>query len=105
MEHIYEEDLPKSIPVSQVREGDWFLTNAVWRNSYGSFQPETGVRFMNLFGPDERPLFELIEHGWRDFDAANDVIIKGLRKGWGTGRIADLMTNLKRRRKSRPKVL
>lgn len=94
-----ESELPKSTAVSTVRVGDLLLTNAIWENGTGSYEPETGVRFMDEIGPDGRPVFVLIQHRWRDFAKANDVIARAVRKGWGSRRISDFMENLKHRAK------
>lgn len=76
-------------------DGRWVLTHAVWYpttlaglgNCY-----ETGVR--DLRDLDERtgrPRFDLIQHGWRDFDRAERFITAGLRKGWSPFRVSEAM--------------
>jgi hypothetical protein len=76
-------------------DGRWILTHAIWRNSYGSCQPETGVR--DLTDVDEktgRPRFDLIQHGWMNFEKAHYVIEKGLRKGWSPFHISEVMDRI-----------
>lgn len=90
------DSLPRSTKISEMRYGNLLLTNAVWENSYGSYQPETGVRFLDQIH-DGRPRFELVQHGWVDFVAANDLIIRGIRKGWNASRITDFLCRLKER--------
>lgn len=83
-------------------DGKWLLTHAIWHPTtlagIGNC-PETGVRFLGSFESDERPRFELIQHGWHDFEAAEAIIVRGLRKHWSTDRIADLMQKLVDRRR------
>jgi hypothetical protein len=101
-----ERDLPRSTQISTRRHGDWLLTNGIWENCYGSYQPETGVRNIRMIDPSTgRPCFTLIEHGWRDFEAANDVILRGLDKGWSTCRITNLMCWLKERRRPKARIM
>jgi hypothetical protein len=104
-ERAYETERPRSTHVSSVRVGDWLLTNAVWENSLGSYQLETGIRYMNQIEATGRPRFELIQHDWSNFDAANDVIIKALRKQWRPYRISAFMENLKDRRRTHATIL
>lgn len=83
-------------------DGRWILTHALWFNStsFGGGQPETGIRDLRVVdGETGRPRFDLIQHGWRDFQAAQSVIEKGLRKGWPPFRISDLMDRLSRDRR------
>lgn len=77
---------------------DYLLTNIVWENSYGSYQPETGVRRRVPDGTWAD--FSLIEHGWYDFEEANDLILRALHKGWDACRIGNFMQKLKYRRSS-----
>ena len=97
------DSLPRSTKMSEMRYGNLLLTNAVWENSYGSYQPETGVRFMDQIH-DGRPRFELVQHGRMDFVAANDLIIRGIRKGWDTSRITDFLRLIKERKRPRATV-
>lgn len=96
-------ELPRSTRFPPRETSDYFLSNAVWENSYGSFQPETGVRRRQADGTWGD--FALIEHGWLDFNSANDLIVKALAKGWDTCRIGDFMQKLKERRKPRARIL
>jgi hypothetical protein len=95
------DDLPRSESHGHAEiDGRWILTHAVWRNSLGSYQPETGIRDLrDVDEKTERPRFDLIQHGWRDFQAAQSVIEKGLRKGWPVHRISDVMERLSRDRR------
>ena len=70
---------PQCKQVSAVYAEGVCLTNAIWCNSYGSYQPETGIR--NDDG------FHLIEHGWEDWPAVNTIILMALRKNWEPSRI------------------
>lgn len=95
-----------TLPMSESKghatiDGRWLLTHAVWRNSYGSYQPETGVRDLHEIEADNhgRPRFDLIQHGWQDFAAAEAIIVKGLRKGWSPFRVGEAMDRLSRNRR------
>jgi hypothetical protein len=81
--------------VSSYRDDKYLLTHAIWRNSYGSVQPETGVRFARQDGTYDD--FRLIQHGWLSFKDAENVILRGLNKGWSASRIEDLMCRVKDR--------
>lgn len=100
-----QQDLPRSTQISIREEGPWILTNGVWENSYGSYQPETGVRHRERLDERGRMQFGLVQHGWIDFDAADDVILRGLRKGWSCDRIETLMARLKERRRIRARTM
>lgn len=95
------EDLPYSEKRGEATVDErWLLTHAVWRptlpwGGHGE-QPETGVR--DLADVDEktnRPRFDLIQHGWHDFQRAERFIIAGLRKGWSPFRISEAMERAK----------
>ena len=77
----------------------WFLTHVIWHPTmiWGGHDDlyETGVRFLDEPGVDGRPRFELIEHGWTDHQAAEDIIVHALRKGWDVPRIFHFMVRLK----------
>lgn len=89
------QDFPCSMSAGSYKDDRYLLTHAIWRNEYGSVQPETGVRFA---GPDGKyDDFHLIQHGWLDFSSAEGVILRGLRKGWDLCRIEDFMCRLKDR--------
>lgn len=88
-------------------DGRWLLTHGIWHptlpwGGHGS-EYETGVRFLDQVQEDGRPRFELIQHGWKNFRAAGDIIERGLRKAWTPGRITDFMRNLDERRVRFPK--
>ena len=72
------------------------LTHAEWHNGYGCCY-ETGVRPTG--SPDD---FELIQHGWGDFRAAERLILRALKKGWDAHRIFKVMDFLKHRRRVKP---
>lgn len=76
-----------------VGEQQILLTHAVWRGS-----AETGIRFLNEPDINGRPRFEIIQHGWRNIDAAQKFIIDGLTKGWDVWRITKVMEYVKNRR-------
>jgi len=88
-----QDDLPRAISHSSqywcipagVRV---FMTHVTWRNSWGSLQPETGVRF----GPDFND-FILIEHGWPEFNAAAAYIVSRIARGRSLGKISDDMND------------
>ena len=95
--------LPCSIPAGSYKDKNYLLTHAIWRNSYGSVQPETGVRFAKSDGSYDD--FCLIQHGWMNFVKAEQVILKGLRKGWGPSRIENLMCRVRERSTPRARFL
>jgi hypothetical protein len=65
---------PKNIPLPHLETEDYLLTNLIW------YSPETGVRTKtNGVVNDD---FYLIQHSWHNWEAANQVILKALRKGW-----------------------
>lgn len=79
------------------------LTHGEWNSmpemfSYGS--NETGVR--NKCGDEvDHSTFRLIQHGWLDWRAAGQFIIKALNKGWTVNKINSVMAYLKEK-KNRP---
>lgn len=92
MAEVLEEHWDKSRPFSQSAGSfvgdDYVLTHARWwpLGEEGTGCPETGVRDQSRPGS-----FELIQHGWSDFNAAEKLILRALRKGWDTYRIGTLM--------------
>jgi len=94
-EVLSTDDFPCSIPAGSHKDGKYLLTHAIWRNSYGSVQPETGVRFARPDGSYDG--FCLIQHGWLDFQAAENIILRGLQKGWQVSRIEDLLCRIRDR--------
>lgn len=91
-----DEERPRSVSMGHYKDERFVLTHVNWHASPTySPQPETGVTVDG--GP-----FRLIQHGWHDFKAAEAVILAGLRKGWDTERICDLIQWLRQRR--RPKA-
>lgn len=67
--------------------GGVYLTHAIWRNSYGSYQPETGVRTHAAGLKD----FRLIQHNCDDWALVTVMTLAGLAKGWNVERIGDLI--------------
>ena len=93
---------PHSESISHVDFNGFYLTHAIWYNSYGSYQPETGVRTKAGFYDD----FRLIQHGSDDWPMVTVVALAGLHKGWNTERIGDVIgwlhgRNRKRRTKAK----
>jgi hypothetical protein len=91
-------DKPYSVKRGEFRNNKWLLTNAEWHPcAMGIDMPqfETGVRFRQPCGKFGG--FELIEHGWANFEEANNVIIRGLGKGWSCYRIETLMHHIRTR--------
>lgn len=80
------------------------LSNVEWHpnREFGDIgQPETGVRRV-VDGAEVRDSFFVIQHGWWDFDAASNLIVKAITKGWDERRISTLMEwMLNRKRVSR----
>jgi len=91
------------LPMSESRgeatiDGRWLLTHAIWRNSHGSCEPETGVRDLAAVDVKTgRPRFDLIQHRWPSFTKAQAVIEKGLRKGGSPLRISEVMDRIPRK--------
>lgn len=87
----------------------WLLTNAEWHTSTMTrdhvVSYETGVRDLDAFGQTIGRSFRLIQHGWSDFDAASDLIERGLLKGWNTERIGNVLDRVLRMRRPKPKLL
>lgn len=87
----------QTIPLSQHVasaniSGRWHLTHALWKG-----HAETGVRYLHeVDHTTGRTRFHLIQHGWRDTEKAQAVIVKGLRKRWSPFRISDVMDRLSR---------
>ena len=90
-----EQEFPTSIPAGVYRDEKYLITHAIWRNSYGSVQPESGIRFAQPDGSYDD--FSLIQHGWIDFTKAENVILRTLAKGWRVSRIEDFMCRLRER--------
>jgi hypothetical protein len=98
------EEIRADRPYSEARgavdvDGVWLLTHVIWHpmmpwGGHGC-APETGVRFLKEPDAKGRPRFELIQHGWSDFRRAQNVIERGLRKGWQVDRIAAVMDRVK----------
>lgn len=77
---------------------DCVLTHAIWHNSMGSNEPETGIRTVEE-GTVIADTFNLVQHYTRDFDLAERIIVRAYRKGWGMHRAATLIEWLGNRRK------
>jgi hypothetical protein len=95
-----DQRVPRSEAVRQTETEDYLLTHVLWHNGYGAC-PETGVR--SVFNGEVRNDFHLIQHGVRDFVWAEYFILKALRKGWDTVRIAEFVEQLCERK--RPKAV
>lgn len=80
----------------------WYLTHAVWRNSYGSYQSETGVRFRQPDGSYAD--FTLAQHNSDNWHLVTVVMLAGLSKGWAVHRTASLIDWLHRRMRRRAKI-
>lgn len=85
--------------VAEYKAPDLYLTHCIWHNGYGAC-PETGVRRV-VNGVVDRSSFELVQHSWHDFGAAQEIIIRGHRKGWDALRIANAMEFIR----SRPAIM
>lgn len=90
-----EPHLPRCDTVQHVDFGGYYLTHAIWRNCYGSHQPETGVR-THANGLKD---FRLIQHNSDDWPMVTVITLAALSKGWNTERIADLISWLHHRRR------
>lgn len=93
-------DSPWMESISHTSEPDFYLTHTIWHNGYGKC-PETGVRSV-VDGVTVPNSFRLVQHGGFDFPFVESIILRGLRKGWDTYRIATLVEWLARRRRPRP---
>lgn len=92
---------PHSESVAHVDFGGFYLTHAIWHNSYGSYQPETGVRSHAADLKD----FRLIEHGSNNWPMVTVVTLAALSKGWDAYRIARLIEWLHIRYRTRPRTM
>lgn len=92
------EGKPYSESVSHVDFGGFYLTHVIWHNSYGSVQPETGVRSHAAALKD----FRLVEHGSQNWPMVTIVMFAALAKGWDAYRIGRLIEWLDRRYRARP---
>lgn len=96
----HDEFEPRIENMGHVDFGGFYLTHAIWRNSHGSYQPETGVRSHAAGLKD----FRLIQHNSDDWPMVTVVALAGLSKGWNSERIGDLIEwlhNRKRRQLTR----
>ena len=75
---------------------DCVMTHAIWHNSYGSREPETGLLMVEE-GTAIADSFRLIQHYTSDFDLAERVIIRGFRKSWDAYKIAQTVEWLGKR--------
>jgi len=91
------EQEPHSESVQHVDFGGYYLTHAIWHNSYGSYQPETGVRTRANGLKD----FRLIQHGSDNWPMVTIVTLAGLSKGWDEWRIANVIGWLHSRERKR----
>lgn len=92
---------PYSESIGHVDFGGYFLTHAIWHNSYGSYQPETGVRTHAAGLKD----FRLIQHNSDNWPLVTVVTLAGLSKGWDSERIGQIVEWLSKRYRRRPKLL
>lgn len=90
-----EENLPRSESMGHVEFGGWYLTHAIWRNSHGSYQPETGVRKRAEDGTYSD--FHLAQHDCDNWPLVTMFLLAGLSKGWAVDRIASLIDWLHQR--------
>jgi hypothetical protein len=88
-------DLPRCDTIQKIEVDGYFLTHTIWRNSYGSYQPETGVRTRAADFKD----FHLIQHNSDDWPMVTRVIIKAESKGWHSYKTAKLIEWLHRRKR------
>jgi hypothetical protein len=86
---------PRSDFISSVDFGGFLLTHCIWRNSYGSYQPETGVR---THASDLKD-FQLVMHGCDDWPLVTVVVLAGMSKGWHPYRIEDVIMWLHHRKR------
>lgn len=93
----YQEGEPWSESIQHVDFGGYYLTHGIWHNSYGSYQPETGVRSH----ADGCKTFRLVEHGCDDWPLVTVVTLAGLSKGWGPYRIGNVIGWLHARNRAR----
>lgn len=92
---------PHSISCGHVDFGGFYLTHAIWRNSYGSYQPETGVR-THASGLED---FRLIQHNSDNWPMVTVVTLAALSKDWDAYRIGNVIEWLhKRRRRAAPRI-
>lgn len=90
---MMNEHLPRCETKGHVDFGGYYLTHAIWRNSYGSYQPETGVRTHAAGLKD----FRLIHHDSDNWPLVTIVTLAGLSKGWDEDRIGDVIAWMHRR--------
>jgi hypothetical protein len=86
---------PYSESAGHVDFGGYYLTHGIWHNSYGSYQPETGVRTHAAGLKD----FRLIQHYCDNWPFVTAVVLAALPKGWDTERIATLIQWWSKRRR------
>lgn len=95
---------PYSESVSVTWFHDCVLTHAIWHNSMGSNEPETGLRIVKD-GDPVKDSFRLYQHYTLDFDLAERIILRGFRKGWDAYRTSALVEWLGKRKRARSRVL
>lgn len=88
---------PYSESISHVDFGGYYLTHAIWHNSCGSYEPETGVRTHAAGLKD----FRLIQHYTADWPLVTIVTLAALSKGWDSERIGRLIEWWGKRRRRR----
>jgi hypothetical protein len=92
-----QEGEPYSESISHVDFGGYYLTHAIWHNSHGSYEPETGVRTHAAGLKD----FRLIQHYCGDWPFVTVVTLAALHKGWDAYRISRLLDWWNQRRTGR----
>lgn len=93
------EDRPLSVCLGKEKTETHFLTHNCWNSMPEYFSRgsnETGVR--SVIGGEIQDDFQLIQHGWFDWQKAGEVIKRLLAKGRSPRRIADVMDYIKERR-------
>lgn len=99
---LYADDsLPRAVTIAKVEADGYFLTHVIWRNSMGSYEPETGIRTRAAEFKD----FRLVQHGCDDWPLVTDIVLKSVRKGWHECKIADVIAwvHERNRRRRRPR--
>jgi endo-beta-N-acetylglucosaminidase D len=88
------DDGPYSVSRGRSERNGYVLTHAEWHPCHMDVdiaQYESG-----LHHPDGT--FDLIQHGMRDFDRAEQLIWRAVDKGWDASRMTDVLRYLRDRR-------
>lgn len=91
-------DAPHSITLGKYNTGRHFLTHCRWvpEPHFSSGSNETGIR--SVIDGVVQDDFQLIQHGWPDWQYADTVIVKQLAKGRSVRAIEKLMDYMKEKR-------